>query len=210
MRKSTLIVLGLACVFLAGADTNAQPGGKKKTPFDFGGGIGGFGSGPALSPPRVRWEYRTMADNAVIALGKGNFDAGLNKLGAEDWELITVDRQSPHSSMLFFRRPATGKPAPDVKPDLEPAPKGKEKVEDVLEFRIYALKNANAVDMAHLMEELLRINKLRLRVLAEPRTNQVIVNGTKEAQEQIEALISRLDMPADNEPAPKEFLKKKK
>jgi len=60
------------------------------------------------------------------------------------------------------------------------------------------------------MEELLRINKLRLRVLAEPRTNQVIVNGTKEAQEQIEALISRLDMPADNEPAPKEFLKKKK
>ena len=55
----------------------------------------------ADSKPDVvfRWEYRVLTEEQVIALGKKDLAAGLNKLGDEGWELVTV------GAHYIFKRP---------------------------------------------------------------------------------------------------------
>ncbi len=45
---------------------------------------------PDVSP---KWEYRVLTKNQVLELGKNDLAAGLDKLGAEGWELAAVEPQ---------------------------------------------------------------------------------------------------------------------
>jgi hypothetical protein len=45
---------------------------------------------PDFSP---KWEYRVLTKNQVLELGKNDLAAGLDKLGAEGWELAAVEPQ---------------------------------------------------------------------------------------------------------------------
>jgi hypothetical protein len=55
----------------------------------------------AESKPDVlfQWEYRVLTEEQVIALGKKDLAAGLNELGNEGWELVTV------GAHYIFKRP---------------------------------------------------------------------------------------------------------
>jgi hypothetical protein len=46
-----------------------------------------------------KWEYRVLTRNQVLELGKNDLTAGLDKLGAEGWELAAVEPQ------YIFKRP---------------------------------------------------------------------------------------------------------
>jgi hypothetical protein len=64
----------------------------------------------AVPVATTEWEYKLMDDNAVLELGpKEGFighrlEAGLNKLGPEGWELITVSKPGQYQ-IFFFKRP---------------------------------------------------------------------------------------------------------
>jgi hypothetical protein len=61
---------------------------------------GSAASAPDSKPDGVlRWEYRVLTEEQVIALGKKDLAAGLNKLGEEGWELITT------GAHYIFKRP---------------------------------------------------------------------------------------------------------
>jgi hypothetical protein len=49
--------------------------------------------------PVSKWEYRVVAKEQVVELGKNDLAVGLNKLGNEGWELVVVD------GGYIFKRP---------------------------------------------------------------------------------------------------------
>ena len=51
-------------------------------------------------PSRVKWEYKVINQDAIIKLGKGDITAGLNVLGNDHWELVSIVAES-----YFFKRP---------------------------------------------------------------------------------------------------------
>lgn len=55
---------------------------------------------PAADGPPC-WEYRALSRAQVVELGKNDFVAGLNKLGEEGWELVSVTRGDDY----IFKRP---------------------------------------------------------------------------------------------------------
>ena len=66
----------------------------------------------AVPVATTEWEYKLMDDRAVLELGPKEgqlsfglrLEAGLNKLGAEGWELITVSK--PGQDLIYFlKRP---------------------------------------------------------------------------------------------------------
>ena len=66
----------------------------------------------AVPVATTEWEYKLMDDRAVLELGPKEgqlafghrLEAGLNKLGAEGWELITVSKPG-QDLIYFFKRP---------------------------------------------------------------------------------------------------------
>jgi type IV pilus assembly protein PilQ len=71
-----------------------------------------------------------------------------------------------------------------------------------LEQRTYALSNARAAELANVLQDSSQVGQLEedgrageLRVVAEPRTNSLIVTGTAAAQRRLSGLISELDRP---------------
>jgi hypothetical protein len=46
-----------------------------------------------------QWEYRVLSEEQVVALGKKDLAVGLNQLGHEGWELVTV------GAHYIFKRP---------------------------------------------------------------------------------------------------------
>ncbi len=290
--------------------------------------FGGKGELKAVQAP-TKWEYRVETRNALAALGSDSLAVGLNKLGAEGWELAAIDTtakatpKGPNPAYIF-RRPVAEKQKTDAKPaqaaDLDmlykyadaefkkrdangdgklneeempislrvnlakwdkngdgfidifeyrlyyvakmqgrgdartkaPDPAPKKKVESKpdaktpgsfnpseggnpfgggggnfgggggnpfggggggrgvggnpdpepapkLELRIYPLKHADAAVLAVLIADVLQPNNLRMRVVADPRTKQLLVNGPADAQEAVQILVNRLDVPAANE-----------
>jgi type II secretory pathway component GspD/PulD (secretin) len=99
--------------------------------------------------------------------------------------------------LLYYRRPLTEK----AKLDPKPAPPQAEKETASLELRVYSLRHASATDMAQIIDDVLRINKYVMRIAPDPRSNQLIVNATKEAHLDVETLLRQLDVPADAERA---------
>ena len=66
----------------------------------------------AVPVATTEWDYKLMDDQAVLDLGPKEgqlaighrLEAGLNKLGAEGWELITVSKPGQYQ-IYFFKRP---------------------------------------------------------------------------------------------------------
>jgi hypothetical protein len=212
MRKLMLALAALGCLFWVAADVNGQLGGGKKGPMGFGGG-GGFpgGFGPMASGPAkpTTWEYRVLTRSSLAQLGKDNLEAGLNELGAEGWELIGIETGAKSSSYSYiFRRPGTNKPRSDAKRAAEPAPK--EKADASIEFRIYRLKHASAINVGRVIEELMRTGRQdSLRVVADPQTNQLLMKGPVQMHLDVEAILKCLDVPSDDASPPPGAFKKR-
>jgi hypothetical protein len=146
----------------------------------------------------VRWEYRVEYESSLTNYSKRDLQAGLNALGADAWELIAMESSSTsRQGMFIFRRPLAGQPKPEMKPAPEKALK--EKAEPQLELRLYPLKFADVHELSQLINSVLRDRPIRLA--AEPRTNQLIVNATMESHGQIQMLLERLDIPMDTDKA---------
>jgi hypothetical protein len=68
---------------------------------------------PAAAPPGVRgWEYKVMFSVEVVRLGGQQADkganpttAGLNSLGADGWELVTVENSPIEAAKVYLKRP---------------------------------------------------------------------------------------------------------
>ena len=71
----------------------------------------------------------------------------------------------------------------------------KKKAEATLELRIYPLKHASATDLVILVENALEPNHFTMRVVAEQRTNQLIVNGPADAHAAVQTILNQLDVP---------------
>jgi len=209
MRSAMLVLVAVGCLLGVGIEMGAQPGGKggggpggppfgkKKSPFDADPRSGVVV--PPGQPMRVRWEYHMEAGGAMT-------EGKLNSLGAEGWELAAIDVPPVGGRTYIFRRPGVGAPKADTKPAVEPGVE--KKAEQRSEIRVYALKNANAIELTRLIDEVLRVSKSPVtRVVADPQTNLIVVNGPMEIHSQIIGLIDRLDIPSDHE-RPK-VLKKK-
>jgi hypothetical protein len=56
----------------------------------------------------IQWEYRVLTREQVLELGKKDMAAGLNKLGAEGWELVAIEpaNVAAKPAELYFKRPA--------------------------------------------------------------------------------------------------------
>ena len=67
------------------------------------------------------------------------------------------------------------------------------------DFRIYALKSASAKEMARTLKALVGEKDNTIRIVADESTNSVIVLGATADLTTIEAVLTRLDMAADNE-----------
>ncbi|MBI3821332.1 MAG: hypothetical protein HY289_01485 [Planctomycetes bacterium] len=167
---------------------NVPPKGKKKPAPD----RDARPAAPKPEPVRVRWEYHVDYAGNIKSMGDGSLQAGLNKLGADFWELVALETGTNKVTAYIFRRPAAEKPKADGKPAADPAPK--EKAADRLETRVYALKHTSAPELVPLLDEVLRAKKNNIVIAADPRSNQLVVNGSPRAHADIEALLQRLDV----------------
>jgi hypothetical protein len=214
MRRTLVLVAAFGSLLCLASALGAQPGGKGGFPGGFGkkkGPEGDGGFGPAFPAPKsTRWEYQVLNTLSIASLGKESFDSGLNQLGADGWELVAVESPGPKGTYAkyIFRRPAGTRPKGEPKPGGAPGPK--EKPEARLELRMYQLKNAIAQDVSALLSDVLRASaRDPMRVAADPRTNQVVVNATAQLHGEIEALVQRLDVPAAESPLRPPTSKKK-
>lgn len=208
MRKSTSLLLALGVLFCASMGAFAQPGGKGPKggfggQFQFGKKKGGGDNEPGIpsasaGPLKItRWEYRIQTGPADVET--------LNNLGSAGWELTGVEpADKGRPSRYIFRRPLAGNPKIDAATD--PAPK--EKADVKLELRTYVMKHASAVEIAGILSDVLRVSKTDpLRIVAEPRTNQLIVNGSMPMHAEIMALVEKLDAPEASPGAGKKAFK---
>jgi hypothetical protein len=163
--------------------------------------------GDAAPSGRRAWEYRVLhrADVEELApQGKDRFTAGLNRLGAEGWELAAIE---PPLTYLFKRPVATppaanrgqrgGGPAADRRPAAAaPAPAAPE-------LRVFQLKHASARDLATTLAKLFPDGGPRgpARFVSDSRTNSVLAFGPTVELEMAEAVLSRLDTPDEKKPA---------
>jgi hypothetical protein len=153
---------------------------------------------PAAGPKpasAVKWEYRALTKEQLLELGQKDLAAGLNRLGSEGWELVTVQqpsasergpRRAARSAEFYFKRAAATK-APPAAPPAPPAR---------AEFKTFILRNANATQSAKVLRELLGDKEGRqLRLTADERTNMVLASGAAVDLEIVEVLLIRLDQP---------------
>jgi hypothetical protein len=62
--------------------------------------------------------------------------------------------------------------------------------------KVFSLKHAKAADLSQTISQLLELDNSELRVAVDARTNRVLVHGTREKMEDVEALIQELDVPS--------------
>jgi hypothetical protein len=74
--------------------------------------------------------------------------------------------------------------------DLKAAPARAEKR---MELNIFKLKNAHAEEMVRVLRELLTDGADNVRIIADVRTNSVLIRGPQEFMETAQAVLSRLD-----------------
>jgi hypothetical protein len=175
-----------------GQGDSGRAAGKGPTP-------GGTRNVAPTTPPGVagpRWEYKLMAGPAILRLGNGDPTAGLDKLGDEGWELVYVppgDRDNYYfkrpKALVRHEGPLTREPAAGTTEEPQ--------------TRILMLKHAQAPELAKLLTQLYSRGGPPPVLAAEPRTNALIVRGTKKEIEGVEELAMRLDIPgADEVPPP--------
>src|SRR5262249_17423409 len=139
----------------------------------------------------ARWEYQVLTKEQVADLGKKNLAAGVNKLGGDSWELGAVEAGSPRETQLgkpagpatfYFKRQA-------VRSESPPSGGG--------DFKSYTLKSANAVQAAKIVQEMFGADGKRLRVVADERTNQILVQASAGDLVQVEKILIVLDAPSN-------------
>lgn len=66
--------------------------------------------------PAVKWEYRVLSRDHLLEAGDKNLEKGLNKLGDEGWELVTIEfpmmlqraeGRFASDARYYFKRPAS-------------------------------------------------------------------------------------------------------
>jgi len=142
----------------------------------------------------AKWEYRALSRDQVAELGKKDFAAGLNKLGDEGWELVAVESHALPGggaaysvlATFYFKRP-TARPEARV----ESPPPSQE------EIKAFRLKHANAGAVKKALQELFGADGKRMRLVADERTNQVIVQASTEDLFKIAAILQILDVAAE-------------
>jgi Bacterial type II/III secretion system short domain len=154
-------------------------------------------------PTPVKWEYKVLARAAIEELGKNDFEAGLNKLGDEGWDLVVTSAGTTaaarKASEYCLKRPKVSGTKENAKAD---APKPETPDND---FVVLRLRHAKATDIARTADALFGGKGAgALRVLAEPTSNSVLVSGTPKQMEAVRALLQALDVPeAQAEPIEK-------
>jgi Bacterial type II/III secretion system short domain/Domain of unknown function (DUF4177) len=151
--------------------------------------------------PRARWEYKVLDSNQVEGLAakesQDRLTGGLNKLGADGWELVTVEPASstlPVPTFVFKRPTVAGRRAEAEAPTAQPP------AADQSAIRVYRLKNANASEVAQTLLRLLEPKAgSGLRLVGDDRTNSILAYGSPDQQAAVKTLIDELDTPV---PAP--------
>ena len=150
------------------------------------------------------WEYRTLTPEQVSKLTpdqKDAFNAGLNTLGAEGWELAVVVPSPVGRQELVFKRPVglapRGRAVAAAEPSPPAGPPGA-----APEFRVFRLRNARAADMERTLAKLFQGRGTTLRIASDERTNSLLASGSATQLDEIEAILSKLDTP-DGAKAPR-------
>jgi hypothetical protein len=197
MRTQKLFVAATVCLLGVGLMNVGAQGPKKPEPPQPPEEPKLFKPKP-VPPMPMRWEYRILSSTQIHVIGENNLEAGFNKLGAESWELAGIEPPADKfkTAVYIFRRPAAGKSKAETKPQPEPAPK--QKTEERLEFHVYRLKHANAVEVAAVIDQLMRTGKQDpWRIVAEPHSNQLLLRGPLDIQIAIELILQRIDVPSE-------------
>lgn len=160
--------------------------------------------GRAAPVVRTAWEYRVLARGQIQGLAereKDSLTAGLNKLGAEGWELVTIDRGADYVFKRPVNRGGRGWPTASAEPPLAAQGTPAAAASDL---RVFRLKNAVAADMERILSKLFPTGGFPpgvvragafLRIASDARTNSVLASGPREQMDEIEAVLNRLDTP---------------
>jgi uncharacterized protein (TIGR03067 family) len=170
----------------------------------------GAGPGSAAAPSHhsgPRWEYRTLTRQELINLAQKDVTAGLNKLGEDGWELVAIrpgvgsgsqrgpGRPDEANTEYYFKRPVSAAgtgPAPKAAAPAAPSGEG--------EFVVFRLKHGSAPALVKVLEAMMNGDDgpRRLRIVADPATNQLLVRGRANDLATVEAILNKLDVPSDN------------
>jgi hypothetical protein len=152
------------------------------------------------APAAVKWEYKIQTRAAIEELGDSDFEAGLNKLGDDGWELFVTPTGGTGSASTrsktaeyYFKR-AKGTPVKvGAKAD---APQADAKDDEWLSLR---LKYVGAVDFAKTADALFGGKAGdAARLVADPATNSVLIRGTSKQMAAVRGLAVTLDVPEDS------------
>ncbi len=152
-----------------------------------GGGPASAQKEPSPQPPRApeaaaRWEYKAVARSKVEELApeksKDKLTAGLNKLGEEGWELVTVESPDKQPPLYLFKRPASRAPA--------------EKAETLS----VVLKYVKAGEVAKAVAEFFKGKDNSVRLTSDDSTNTLIAQASTSTIREVKLLVDFLDRPA--------------
>ena len=59
--------------------------------------------GQTVRQGSLQWEYRVLAKDQILELGKKQLTEGLNRVGDDGWELVAVEPSQPPT--YYFKRP---------------------------------------------------------------------------------------------------------
>jgi hypothetical protein len=181
MRGRYLVPMIVVVVALAGW-VMAQP---QPPPAPFRGG--------AFRSARIQWEYKALGRPAIEKLAKENSDYkfadGLNRLGAEGWELVVVE-----ASIYIFKRPAARR-QPERRAPAE------QRQSEAPATRVHMLKYAQATETAKTLSAILEDKADRFRIVSDRRTNSVLIRARPDEMSEIVVLLERLDVPLQDKAA---------
>jgi hypothetical protein len=191
------LIAGCIVVSLVAACWQARVASQTKTAGKKSGPPAGAGAEIA----RTRWEYSVLSKEAVVKAGKGDFRAGLNALGEEGWELVTIEarfsagRGAPgggRATAYYFKRAkgATTKEIPLGPPSARR--KGEALPKELT--HLFRLRYAKAPTLAKTLKEVYA-EKSTLRIVSDERTNHLILVGSIDQIDDTARLIRELDAP---------------
>lgn len=190
--QRTVAVTLLTLLAAAGPAAAQEP--QRPPGFGGRGGGGGFGAARPLG-----WEYqaltRTQVEGVAARDAKDRLTDGLNRVGAEGWELVTaLPPASGQEPLFFFKRPGSAAPRPAARPpEGRPAP-------ETENLRVFRFKYAQAADTARMLTALFR--DMAARFVSDERTNSLVVAADLEQQTLVAKLLVELDSPGEPRPAP--------
>jgi type II secretory pathway component GspD/PulD (secretin) len=146
--------------------------------------------GQEKAQARTEWEYLILTKEDVVKRGK-DLAGGLNALGKEGWEMVTVTPWPQNVKMArvgadyYFKRPSQAARAAERKPEPKEVTK------------VFRLKNAKAASVAKTLERL--YGQRKGRMASDDRTNSIVAVASAEHLVELAGLIEELDVPAAGE-----------